>query len=229
MGGDGQKHRVVFTLLGRDWSSDRPIMAPIPIKFEAISPDATKVAFSTYQHVRSDNPPRLLYIVYDDGFGWNEVTIGTLDCVFGFSPDGLQLAISNQKSVRRNEEEGIDIQILKNIGGRGTRIQKRVVTIHCDEKLDGAPKHGFLSDIQEIFSPLKPLGSSLWFTTWKYHWVAALWKESGRILALYDLHSESSLVSFDLSCFNVLGSQIRDTRYYHIRQSGVGGQSQEPW
>ncbi len=220
VGRDERESLMIFTLLGRGWyeswrERSQSIILAIPIEIAAISPDSTKVALDTYRRTNpySDVFEHLVYIVRVTGSEATgaeliQVTVGEYDCVFGFSPDGLQLAVSSQKTVRDNNRNAIRIRVLDVVQTGTNQLPLKWVTLYCDQKVNKGPRRQFLPVLQELFS-----GATcprLTFAVWDSRWVAGLWEKSKRALVLHDLHSQSHLVSFDLSCLDAFSSGFQN-------------------
>ena len=191
------------------------VTTPCSVELVAISPDSTKVALSGYDATRrSDIRAHLIYVVLLTGGkaaveGPMETCVGEFDCVYGFSPDGRQLAISAQKTIRRNYQNALPIQILEIVQTRNNQLPLKWFTLYCDEKFDEGPPGSYSFLLQETFPVAKY--PRLAFALWDGRWVAALWERSKRALVLHDLRSRDLLASFDLSCIDGFGFSMKNT------------------
>ena len=132
--------------------------------------------------------------------------VGEYDCLFGFSPDSRQLAVSSQKTVRYNERDAICIRVLDIIPMAIDQRKFKWVTIYCDKNFNKYPHRQILSD--HFPSPIYP---RVVFGVWDNRWVAGVWGKSKRTLILHDLYSQSHLSLLELSCLDAFGYGMKDT------------------
>lgn len=220
VGRDERESWMIFTLLTPGWHTtwrerSESVMMPVPIEVAAISPDSTKVVLDVYRRMNpySDAWQHLIYIVgltesEAADAGPIKATVGDVDCVFGFSPDGRQLAISSQRTVRHDKRTAIRIQVLDIVQTGTNQLPLKWFTVYCDESFNEGPRGHYLTILQELFSA--GACPRLAFAVWDGRWVAGLWEKSKRALVLHDLHSQNHLASFDLSCLDAFGSGMKN-------------------
>ena len=114
------------------------------------------------------------------------------DSVFGFSPDGRQLAVSSQRTFRHNKRTAIHIRLLDIDRPHIRPLSFKWCTLYCDEKFNEARR-----DLGLLKKPATY--PRLAFASWDGCWVAGLWEKSKQALVLHDLHTHSRLASLDVS------------------------------
>lgn len=226
VGCDESKPWMIFTpVIPGSWMTTRgrgsAIMMPVPIRLAAISPDSKKVAIEFYIRMSDTSWDHWVYVVwlrhnervytkhvqatvgaYASG-ECIQATVGEDDCLFGFSPDSRQLAVSSQKTVRYNKQDAIRILVLDMWFDQRN---SKWVTIYCDKNFNKTPGRQILS--LPFSSPIYP---RVVFGVWDNRWVAGVWRKSKRTLTLHDLYSQSHLVSLELSCLNAFGHDMKNT------------------
>ncbi|KAL8673355.1 MAG: hypothetical protein Q9168_002234 [Polycauliona sp. 1 TL-2023] len=217
VGPDERESWKIFTRLTSEWyeiwGGDMRVEIPIPVSIAAISPDSRRVALHccTRKSTPRFGQPAYAHVVYviemverdAAGVVLFQAIVGDYDCVFGFSPDSRQLAVSDQKTVRHEKRTAVHVRLLE-VFHSGTK-PPQWFTMYCDEKFD---KGG---EDQANHLPLATTYPRLMFTLWDGRWVAGLWEKSKRSLVLHDLYSRNHLASIDLSCFDALGSGMKNT------------------
>ena len=199
-------------------------MREVPIFLAAISPDSTKVALTFHIRMGDNQWDHLVYVVevgrkdegaYTERFRNTvgiyadkervQAIVGENDCLFGFSPDSRQLAVSSQKTARHNKRDAIHIRMLDVIPMHVDQRHKWL-SFACDESFNETPyRVRFLGYFPITTYP------RLVFGVWENRWVAGVSEKSRRTLLLYDMHSHSRLASFELSCLDAFGSGMKGT------------------
>ena len=221
VGRDQRESWIVFTCLTAGWHEtwrgrSENVMMPIPIEIAAISPDSRKVALGIFRRISStsDAYEHVVCVVglteiEAAGIGPIGATVGEYDCVFAFSPDGRQLAVSSQRTVRHNKRTTVRIRLLDIVLTGTNQLPMKWMTIDCDEKFNEGPRGVYVTILQDLLSAVKY--PRLAFAVWNGRWVAGLWEKSTRTLVVNDLHTQKHLASFNLSCFDGLGSDLNNT------------------
>lgn len=207
---------IVFTCFTEGWHESwkghhENVMMPVPIELAAISPDSTKIVLASFRRMSStsdywEQVVRVVGLTESEaaGAGPIEATVGEYDCVFAFSPDGRQLAISGQRTVRYDKRTAVRIRLLDIVRTGTNQLPVKWFTIDCDEKFNEGPRGFYVTTLQELFSVVTY--PRLTFAVWDGRWVAALWERSKRTLVLHDLHTQKHSTSFHLSLVDALGS-----------------------
>lgn len=202
----GRNERHFWTIFKYPWT----------IKVAAISPDSTKVAFAACKrrHLLSDLFDQIVYIVKmaeNEGalVGPLMALVGRCDSIFEFSPDGRQLAVSSQRTVRHNGRTAIRIRLLDVVQTPTGQLPFSWCTIYCNETFN----ENAISIGLDLSAHPVAAYPRLAFAIWDGRWVAGLWEKSKQALVLHDLHNQSQMASLNLSTLDASGSDSKKVKF----------------
>lgn len=158
-------------------------------------------------------------VVYIVGLTENEAagaapmwaTVAETNCLFGFSPDGRQLAVSSQRTVRHKRRTAVRILVLDVVHTGTDQLPRQWITLYCDEKFNEGPRNFWVESLQDLFSVTKQ--PRLMFAVWDGRWVVGLWNKWKQDLLIADLYSRTRLplAPFDLSCLDAFNAGMKNT------------------
>ena len=219
VGPDDNEHTIIFTLLTPGWNNKErerreTIMLPYGIMLGTISLDSKIAALHCYsqKYANSDNFEHLLFVVSltgEDAFdaASSAITIGLDDKTFGFSPDGRQLAISNQLTTRYNKQNAFEVGVLDVVPTGANKPPLTWVAFDCDERRRSRLK----APVQRAL--YGPTYQRVLFGVWEGRWIAGVWERSKRALLLHDLYTEKHLATIDLSCLSAYHRDMTITTF----------------
>ena len=224
VGRDEESSWTVFTLPTPEWNTGwkgrpEPLMVAAPIECVAISADSKKAALNVFTRANTISDARDNNLVYIVRLTENEAanmppiptTVTYHDCLFGFSPDGRQLAVTSHRTVEDNKRPAIHIRMLDVGQTRTNRLPRDWLKLYCDEKFNEGPRNVLRSDLQKLFLLTKQ--PRLMFAVWNGRWIVGLWKKTKQALVLHDLHSKDLLASIHLSCLDAFNPAMKKTMF----------------
>ena len=175
------------------------------ISLAAISPNSKKVAIKGSIASRSSGWEYIIYVVdlTDSGAATGKprrIIIYQDDCVFAFSPDGRQLATTD-KRIRRRDQQQNEV-LIRFIDISQDEYSSKWFTLCWNKEPNGRERPGCLTRLRDQFSTGR--SCRLIFSVWRNRWVAIVWDPFTCTFVRYDLSSPKIGTALGLSSLETL-------------------------